>query len=151
MAAVHIVRSVPAPSSRVWEALVDFAAHGRVVPLTRIRLGDGPIGPGWRFVAETGIGPVRFADVMEVQTWEPPTHPEDGGRFVIGKVGRLLGGYADVRVDPTGAATSLVTWTEEILLRPQALGRRLSPIVDPATQLLFGRTVDALTKHVVPQ
>ena len=52
MAAVHIVRSVAAPAGRVWEALVDFAAHGRVVPLTRMRLGDGPVGPGWRFVAE---------------------------------------------------------------------------------------------------
>lgn len=151
MAAVHIVRSVAAPADRVWEALVDFAAHGRVVPLTRMRLGDGPVGPGWRFVAETGLGPVRFADVMEVQRWEPPAHPEDGGRFVIRKVGRLLGGYADVRVDPSGPTSSLITWTEEILLRPGALGRRLAPIVDPATSLLFGRTVDALTKHLAPR
>ena len=144
MASVQVVRRVAAPTMRTWAVLTDMAGHGAVMPLTRMRVDPGPMGVGWRFTATTGIGRLGFDDDMVVELWEPPGDGVDQGRFVIRKTGRVLRGYADVRVEGLGEGATLVRWTEEIVVQPGWLGARLAPVVDPAVALLFGRVVGSL-------
>ena len=124
MSSVHVVRRVAAPTIRTWAVLTDLAGHGAVMPLTRMRVDPGPIGVGWRFTATTGVGRLGFDDDMVVELWEPP----DDGVDQAGssrKTGRVLRGYADVRVEGQGDARTLVRWTEEIIVQPAWLGARL--------------------------
>ena len=164
MSSVHIVRRVAAPPKRTWSVLTDMAGHAAVMPLTRMRLDPGPIGVGWRFTATTGVGRLAFDDAMVVEVWEPPSDGVSQGRFVIRKIGRVLRGYADVHVEgqakgpgerqaecpaagpseTPGETSTLVRWTEEIVVQPSWLGACLAPVVDPAVALLFGRVVGSL-------
>lgn len=149
MPSVTIRRRVLAPAERVWSLVTDVRAHERWVPLTSMKHDDGPPRPGWVFTGVTGVGPLSFADRMVVEVADPP-RPGHTGVFSVRKVGRLLGGWAHIEVAPStddpGSAgeTSELTWAEEIVLRPEAVGRRLAGIVDPVTRFAFSRVVDRL-------
>ena len=94
MAPVEVRRTVPTALDAVWDALTDFAAYGRWIPLTSMRTEPGPARLGWAFGGFTGLGPVGFLDSMLVVKWEPPLDGE--ARFAVRKTGRVLRGWADV-------------------------------------------------------
>lgn len=145
MAAIEVRRSVPTPLAAVWATLTDFGAYGRWIPLTTMRADDPPVRLGWGFAGKTGLGPVGFLDTMLVVRWEPP---QDGqARFTVRKTGRVLRGWADARLTvdpPEHAGGTGVVWREEIVPRPEPVGRLLAPLSDPVTARLFGQALDGM-------
>ncbi|MDQ2782505.1 MAG: SRPBCC family protein [Actinomycetota bacterium] len=142
MSAVQIERTVPTPVDRVWATLTDFAAYGDWIPLTAMRVDAAPKRVGWGFAGKTGLGPVGFLDSMLVTRWQPPA---DGGlgRFSVRKTGRVLRGWADVTVEPVASLTR-VTWREEIVPRPELVGRMVARVTDPVTHRLFAAALDKM-------
>lgn len=144
MAAV-VRRTVDAPLRQVWDVVSGFAGYGRWIPLTTMRVDPAPVRVGWGFAGRTGLGPVAFLDSMLVTVWEPPGSPDDTrARFAIRKTGRLLAGWAEVAAVTRADGRTDLTWTEEIVPRPEAVGRLLVPLSDPVTTRLFGRAVDGM-------
>lgn len=141
MGTFELTRTLPAGADRTFEVLGDLAAYGQFQPLTRIRATPGPVGPGWSFVAYTGVGPLSVVDRMVVTEWEPGVH------FAIVKVGPVLDGGAEVHLTPEGSGTRVV-WREEIVPRPGWLGRRVGPVVDPVMRWFMGRSLDRMTAQL---
>jgi uncharacterized protein YndB with AHSA1/START domain len=149
MAPFTLIRTCPAHPTTVWGVLTDFAAYESWIPLTTMRVDDGPPRVGWGFAGLSGIGPLRFSDSMVLTRWEPPTgDDEGGGGFAVLKTGRVLSGWADVRVTaaPVG---STVTWAEEITLRPRLLGRLARAATDRVSGPMFARALDAMLDEAV--
>ena len=142
MAPVEVRRTVTTPLDAVWDALTDFAAYGRWIPLTSMRTEPGPARLGWAFGGFTGLGPVGFLDSMLVVKWEPPLDGE--ARFAVRKTGRVLRGWADVRLAATDAGGTDVVWREEIVPRPETLGRLVAPAADRVTARLFADALDGM-------
>lgn len=141
MGTFEIARSMPADPLRTWDVLGDLPSYAQFQPLTRIRATPGPIGPGWSFVAYTGVGPLSVVDRMVVTVWEPGRH------FTIVKVGPVLDGGAEVHLTPEGDSTRVV-WREEIVLRPGWLGRRVAWLSDPAMRWFMGRSLDQMAQRI---
>jgi len=149
MGAFAIERIVAVPPPQVWDVITDWAGYARWIPLTTIRRDPGATGPGWSFAGLTGVGRVRFADVMRITDWSPPSG-EGHGMFGLVKVGRLLAGWAEVRVLPiAGGQQTRLVWRESIVLRPVILGRLLAPLTDPLNKALFNRVIDAMVAEAV--
>ncbi len=130
-----------ASAQALWNVLVDWPAHGRWVPLTRVRvLTPSGAGVGARFVGRTGLGPLAFDDVMEVTRWTPPGGDRPGFCHVV-KQGRLVLGEAwfEVAARPGGGST--VTWTEQIEIAPARLTRPFAPLLALAGRLAFARVL----------
>jgi uncharacterized protein YndB with AHSA1/START domain len=149
MGTFAIERIVAAEPTAVWDVLTDWAGYARWMPLTTMRTDQGPTRVGWSFAGLTGIGPFRFADMMRITAWAPPSQ-EGSGAFRLVKVGHLLAGWAEVSVLPLagGKATQLV-WRENIVLRPIRLGMVLAPLLDPLNKVLFTRVVNAMAAEAV--
>jgi Polyketide cyclase / dehydrase and lipid transport len=143
MAVVDLVRHSPAPPSAVWDVVSDFAAYGQWMPLTRMRTDGGTPRPGWGFAGTSGLGPLAFRDSMLVTEWAPPSGDHGHGRFRVVKTGRLLGGWAQVDVEPDGAGSRLV-WREDVVVRPLPFKRFFEPVLDRVSARLYGRAVDAM-------
>ncbi|MCK8680783.1 SRPBCC family protein [Streptomyces lichenis] len=147
MSLFRISRTTPLPPAEVWRRLTDWPAHGAQVPLTRTRvLTPGPSGPGTRFTARTGIGPVGIDDPMEVVRWEPPGEgPGASGICRLEKRGRVVTGWAEfeLRAEPDGSTR--VWWTERIGVR--GVPRVAGPLLGGAGKLVFGRALDKLLAH----
>jgi len=142
VAPVEVRRTVATPLGAVWDTLTDFGAYGRWIPLTSMRTDPSPVRLGWAFGGFTGLGPVGFLDSMLVVTWEPP---QDGqARFTVRKTGRVLRGWADVRLEATEPGGTDVVWREEIVPRPEVLGRLAAPATDRVTSRLFARALDGM-------
>jgi len=149
MGTFEIERLVAAPPQQVWDVITDWAGHARWIPLTTMRLDQGPTRVGFTFAGLTGIGPLRFADVMRITDWAPPFETGPGG-FRLVKVGRLLAGWAEVSVQPLhGGDQSRLLWRENIIVRPVAAGRLLAPLADRFNKALFTRVVDAMAAEAV--
>jgi uncharacterized protein YndB with AHSA1/START domain len=149
MGAFAVERIVAVPPRQLWEVITDWAGYARWMPLTTIRRDPGATGPGWTFAGLTGIGRLRFADVMRVTDWSPPSGAGDG-TFALVKVGRLLAGWAEVSVAPlAGGRQTRLLWRESIVIRPVALGRLLSPLTDRFNRALFTRVIDAMVAEAV--
>jgi hypothetical protein len=119
------------------------------MPLTTMRLDQGPTRVGWSFAGLTGVGRLRFADVMRVTQWDPPSETGSGA-FRLVKVGRLLAGWADVSLLPiAGGRQTRLVWRENIVLRPVSLGRVMAPLTDRFNTVLFARVVDAMAAEAV--
>jgi hypothetical protein len=139
---------VAAPAARVWQALVDWPAHGRWVPLTRVTvLTPSGAGVGARFVGRTGIGPLAFDDPMQVTEWVPPSG-SDPGRCRVVKQGRVVRGAAWFTVVPLGTARCRVAWTEDVEITPARLTRPLRRLVEPAGRRAFTATLRQLAAEV---
>jgi carbon monoxide dehydrogenase subunit G len=142
MADFHLTRLCAAPPATVWDVVTDFAAYGDWMPATRMRVDAGGPRPGWGFAGTSGLGRVGFSDSMLVSVWAPPG--EDGrGSFRIVKTGRLLGGWAEIRVEPDGAGTRL-DWHEDVVVRPLPFKRLFAPVLTRASEWLYGRALDAM-------
>lgn len=149
MGAFAIERVVAVPPRQVWEVITDWAGYARWMPMTTIRRDPGATAPGWSFAGLTGVGRLRFADVMRVTDWSPPAEAGQG-RFALVKVGRLLAGWAEVSVMPlAGGQQTRLLWRESIVIRPVVLGRLLSPLTDPFNRALFSRVIDAMVAEAV--
>jgi uncharacterized protein YndB with AHSA1/START domain len=144
MGTFAIERIVAAPPATTWRVLTDWAGYARWMPLTTMRLDQGPTRIGWTFAGRTGLGRARFADVMRITHWAPPSQDGDG-TFRVVKVGRLLAGWAEVRVLPlAGGQQTRLLWRENIVIRPTPLGRLLAPLTDLFNKALFSRVVEAM-------
>ncbi|MGW2014982.1 SRPBCC family protein [Streptomyces sp. NPDC001927] len=142
MSLFRVERRSGLPVEEVWRRLTDFAAHGRLVPLTRSRtLSAGPTRVGSRFVARTGIGRLAFDDPMEVVVWEPPA-PGRPGRCRLEKRGRVVLGHAVIEVYAAEGGGARAVWVEELRLR--GVPGALDPVLALAGRTLFGRVMDGL-------
>jgi uncharacterized protein YndB with AHSA1/START domain len=139
---VEVRRTVSSPLGAVWDTVTDFGAYGRWIPLTSMRTDPPPVRLGWGFGGFTGIGPVGFLDSMLVVRWQPPA--DGAARFAVRKTGRVLAGWADVRLTATDAGGTEVVWREEIVPRPEPLGRLAAPAADRVTARLFDRALDRM-------
>jgi hypothetical protein len=108
-----------------------------------MRVDGGTPRVGWGFAGLSGIGPLHFSDSMILTRWDPPADERGAGRFSVVKTGRVLDGWADVRVDPAPAGTA-VRWVEEITARPAVLGRLARPVTDRVSGLMFARALDGM-------
>lgn len=142
MADFHLTRHCAAPPTTVWDVVSDFAAYGDWMPLTQMRLDAGGPRLGWGFAGFSGVGRFGFSDSMLVTAWEPP-NAEGVGRFRIVKTGRLLGGWAEVCVEPAGEGSRL-DWREDVVVRPLPFKRVFAPFLLRASVWLYGRAVDAM-------
>ena len=142
MAVVEVRRTVPTPMGAVWDTVTDFAAYGRWIPLTSMRTDPPPVRLGWGFAGFTGVAPIGFLDTMLVVRWEPPA--DGAARFAVRKTGRVLRGFADVTLTATDAGGTEVVWREEIVPRPETLGRLTAPVSDRATARLFADVLDRM-------
>lgn len=102
MATVHARYETRRSVSDAFAAVTRWEDHR--VPLTTIRRTDAG------FTARTGVGPLGFDDPMTIGHWEPPRSVE------LHKTGRVIAGWARIRVDPTESG-SVVTWSESVRLR----------------------------------
>ncbi|MFD6419441.1 SRPBCC family protein [Streptomyces sp. NPDC060194] len=139
MAVFRVRATSPRPPADAWSRVTDWPAHAASVPLTRAEvLTPPPAGVGTRFTALTALGPLTLIDDrMVVVRWEPPA----GGRTGVCRVekeGRLLGGWAEIEVAASGTG-SVVTWTEELLVR--GLPGVADPVVARSGRLVFGRAL----------
>lgn len=142
MGVVEVRRTVPTPLGAVWDTVTDFDAYGRWIPLTSMRTDAPPVRLGWGFAGFTGVGPVGFLDTMLVVRWEPPA--EGAARFAVRKTGRVLRGFADVTLTATDTGGTEVVWREQIVPRPEALGRLAAPVSDRVTARLFADALDRM-------
>ena len=142
MGAVEVRRTVPTPLGAVWDTLTDFGAYDRWIPLTSMRTDPPPVRLGWGFAGFTGLGPVGFLDSMLVVRWEPPVDGE--ARFAVRKTGRVLCGWAAVELTATDTGGTEVVWREEIVPRPEPLGRLAAPASNRVTARLFARALDRM-------
>ena len=149
MGTFEIERLVAAPPQQVWDVITDWAGHARWIPLTTMRLDQGPTRVGFSFAGLTGIGRWRFADVMRITDWAPPSETGPGG-FRLVKVGRPLAGWAQVSVQPVaGGEQTRLLWRENIVIRPVLLGRLLAPLADRVNKVLFSRVIDEMAAEAV--
>lgn len=109
---------VAAPPDVVFEALVDWRSQGEWMLGTRVwpTHQDGR-GVGGRICAFTGVGPVGFADPMEITLWEPPY------RCHVRHLGRVVRGTGTFDIEPAGSGRSRFTWSEQLDLPGGAAGR----------------------------
>jgi hypothetical protein len=141
MAGLHLRRECRAPAAVLWDVVTDFGGYGAWMPLTRMQLDARPVGLGYAFAGRSGLGPLGFTDSMLVSAWEPAG--TDGGRFRVVKTGRVLGGWADVTVEPHGDGSRL-DWREDVVVRPLPLKRATAPLVSRGSAWLYGRALDAM-------
>lgn len=142
MGVVEVRRTVPIPVGAVWDTVTDFAAYGRWIPLTSMRTDPPPVRLGWGFAGFTGVGPVGFLDTMLIVRWEPPV--DGAARFAVRKTGRVLRGFADVALTAADTGGTEVVWREQIVPRPETLGRLVAPVSDPVTAKLFAGALDRM-------
>jgi hypothetical protein len=141
--AFTVSRRTPLAPQAAWSALSDLAEHTRHVPFTDLEVPEGGLSLGAEVVAWTRFGPFAVADRMLVTGLEP------GRRLRLVKTGRLLHGWAEIRVaaDPVAPSGSLVSWTEELWL--PGLRRLTRPAGDRLGAVLFSRVVDGLLARAV--
>jgi uncharacterized protein YndB with AHSA1/START domain len=149
MGTFAIELTVGVPTQQVWTIITDWAGHARWIPLTTMRVDPGPTGVGFSFAGLTGVGRLRFADVMRLTAWDPPSD-SGPGQFRLVKVGRLLAGWAEVSVEPLGRGVhTRLVWRENIVVRPTVVGRLLAPLTDPLNKALFSRVIAGMAAEAV--
>lgn len=128
---------------RAWDAILDLAAHDRVVPLTRLT-GTPPapvaLRPGTAFTARTRLGPWSFDDPMSIVALTRPVGGTPGSCRIV-KGGDVVMGVIELVVGPHPQG-SRVQWRQEITVRG------VSPVADPAVALVaraaYGATLRRL-------
>jgi len=129
VALIEIVREVYLSQDEAWSRLTDWQRHGDFVPLTSIRLTAAG------FIARTGIGPLAFDDPMEIVSLEEPSFCR------LEKRGRVMAGWAELRVIPLGGVTQVV-WREDIHVA--GTPRFAERLTRAASFRLFSRVLDGL-------
>ena len=137
-------RTAPLPLDEAWRRLTEWPRHGQVVPLTRVTVTTPPpTREGTVFVARSGLGPLAFADPMEVTVWQPPTE-DTPGLCRLEKRGRVITGWAELEVHPGPGGRSRVLWREELTVR--FLPRTLDPLLLRTARHVFGQATNRLLR-----
>jgi len=124
---------LPVAADRVWALVTDVRNHVRWIPATRIDTPATTLAVGDTFTAVTGPRATRggagLTDRMTIERLDPPTATRPGVA-VYRKLGPVLLGGATVQVRPTGPASCMLLWTEDVHLRglPRAL---TAPLMRP--------------------
>jgi hypothetical protein len=141
MAPFVVTRDTSLPVEAAWERIVDWVAHARFVPLTRIEVRTPPPnGLATVFSARTGLGRFGFDDPMEVVEWEPP-QGGSAGRCRLVKRGRVMTGWAELSVEPNGTGSRAI-WREVAV--PAWAPAVSAGLFALAGRLLFGRVLRGL-------
>ena len=124
---------VPQPVGVVWGRLIDLDGHSASIPLTTVTPAGGRMHPGLRFVGETRLGPLHFADRMVVERADAPTatHP---GHLVVEKFGPVAG-RVEATVEQVSTGTLLI-WRQS--LRPAWLPAALRPVGAMFARIAYG-------------
>lgn len=138
------------PAGIVWALVTNVRNHARWVPLTRIEAPGPRLAVGDTFTAVTGPRASRggpgLRDRMILERLDPPTGARPGVA-AFRKLGPTLLGGATVQVRPTGPASCMVVWTEDVHLR--GLPRRLTtPVLRPFLALMLGVVMRRLRREV---
>ena len=125
---------VQAGQQQVWDLVVDWPRQREWILATRT---EGGHGLGAKVTGWTGIGPLRFADPMEVSEWVPPR------RCKVTHLGKIVRGHGVFEVLPRAdKGGSEFRWTEMIELPvplPPALGRLVAAtMIGPITRVGLG-------------
>ncbi|MEU5089919.1 SRPBCC family protein [Streptomyces sp. NPDC021356] len=145
MVTFSLERTPPLAPDEAWRRLTRWPRHAGAVPLTRVTvLTPAPTRVGTRFVARTGVGPLRFDDPMEVTLWRPPADGEPG-LCRLEKRGRTVLGWAEIEVRPGPGGRARVRWREE--LRVRFLPAAFDPLLHRTARAMFGRAVNRLLRQ----
>lgn len=84
---VEFVVNIAAPPREVFRVVGDPRSKVVWVPGIRrvVMQSGGPLGPGSRYVASSGLGPVEFAFSEEIVQWDPPARLAYRGRSGRGR------------------------------------------------------------------
>ena len=135
--AVHAAVDVDATAEKVWQVLVDWPRHGEWVPFTRA---EGGAATGERIEAWTGIGPVGFLDVMEIDAWRPPN------RVTVRHIGWLVRGEGRFDLLDLPGGRCRVTWSELVHLPLGPAGRVGWIAAGPFVRLMLHTALRRLAK-----
>jgi hypothetical protein len=110
---------IAAPPGVVWDVVTDWAGQGEWILATRVEVTSGGDGRrlGATLRAVTGVGPLRFADPMEIVEWDPPH------RCVVRHTGRVVRGEGVFEVVARPAGRSRFLWSELLDLPFGIVGR----------------------------
>ena len=136
-----VVRELGHPAAAVFEALVDWPGHAAWVPLTRISVLEGDGGPGTRFVATSGIGPLALPDRMVVTALD-----EDAMTVDVEKIGPVLTGTVRLSVTAIDDARSRLSWFEDV--RVPGLPAFLSAPVAAGARAAFSASISRLERQL---
>lgn len=142
MTTVDVVRRTPRAADEALRRLTDYERHAEFIPFTTVAVTGPPDAVGTMVVAKTTVGPIAFADPMEVVAWHWPegTRP---GLCRLEKRGTVVRGWAQITVTPL-AKGSLVHWHERADLPFE--GRVLGSLGRLPATMLFARLVDGLLR-----
>jgi len=135
--------TVQASQQRVWDLAVDWPRQQEWIWATRT---SGGHGRGASVTGWTGIGPVGFADTMEITGWDPPR------RCTVTHTGRVVRGYGVFEVRPRGDLSEF-RWTEHVELPvplPPALARLALAALAPAARLGLGSSLARFARLLRP-
>ena len=123
MTRIRVRAAIDAPRGAVWTRLADIADHvewmadARAIRFTSERRS----GVGTTFECDTGIGPLRTTDVMEVTEWR------EGEALGVRHTGVVTGTGRFVVAPAPGDGTRLM-WDEDLAF-PSWLGGRVGAFV----------------------
>ena len=124
MAEFWITMDVPTAAAAAFDRLVDWDAHSRAIPLTRLTH-DGQPRAGQVLVARTGWGRLGFDDAMVVELLRRPAG-DVGGLVEVRKTGRVIAGSVRWTVTQQDGGAR-VEWHQH--LRVPWLPRWFDPVV----------------------
>lgn len=133
----------PLPADVAWARVLDLRAHTAVIPFTTLsgdQLEAAGLTAGSRFVARTALGPLGFDDVMVIESVTQPT-ADSAGRARIRKDGKVIAGFIDLTVSPSGSG-STVDWSQQIAVR--RVPRLADRVVALVARTAYGTTLRRL-------
>jgi carbon monoxide dehydrogenase subunit G len=133
--------TVAKPPRAVWDAVVDWRRQGEWVAFTTVSAEPGGHQVGERLTAVTKVGPVGFADVMEVTRWDPPR------RVDVKHLGNVVRGTATFRVEPAPGGSRFF-WVEDIDIPLGVLGLAGFSLVEPLVRLMLRRSMRRLVRQL---
>jgi len=145
MAEFRIAMDVPGAAGETFDRLVDWDAHSRAIPLTKLTH-EGRPRTGQRIVARTGWRRPGFDDPMVVELLRRPAGDAAGdlaGLVEVRKTGRVIAGTVRWTVTPL-ADGARVEWNQQ--LRVPWLPRLFDPLVGVVGRIAYrsglGRLLD---------
>lgn len=122
MARIKVSTTLTARPEQVWADLADISGHVHWMhDALAIRfIGDRTTGVGTRFECETGVGPFRMTDVMEITEWVP-------GKVMGVRHQGLVTGKGRFTLKKARGGGTRFTWTERLRF-PWLLGGPITAI-----------------------
>lgn len=134
---------IDAPPEQVWADVRDIATHvDWMADAVAIRFTtEQEEGVGTTFKCDTRMGPFRLTDVMEITEWV------DQRRMGVRHTG-LVTGSGVFTLAPTGPASTVFTWTEELRF-PWWMGGPIGATLSrPVMTWIWRRNLSRLKRRV---